>query len=192
MAKQQIIRRALHRQTQEPDESIIWPKRLLIPGKLRYARLVPLERTKGKPLYVNRYGHGFSCHVLKNLVDANTGERVFLLKPIKNQINGEYRGILCHTGKQYRQFQHHGNILVHHAVLLAWVGPRPEGCQCDHLNGNNVDNRCCNLQWVTQSENIKRGNTLRRLRRLHETHPELYKDPAKMTREELLHLFSQE
>ena len=185
MAKEQIIRRA-------HDESIIWPKRLKVPGKRLNAQLVPLERTK-RPLYVDRYGRGYSCHVLKNLIDVETGERVFMLRPINDSMKKcADPKRMPGTKNHYRQFRRYGNVLVHQAVLLAWVCPRPEGCQCDHLNGNNTDNRCCNLQWVTQSENIKRGYTLKRLRRLHEAHPELYKDPAKMTRKELLHLFSQE
>jgi hypothetical protein len=40
-----------------------------------------------------------------------------------------------------------------HAVLLAFVGPRPTGHQAAHLNGNNQDNRLENLAWVTVKEN---------------------------------------
>lgn len=45
------------------------------------------------------------------------------------------------------------NHLVHHLVLEAFVGPRPIGKECRHLNGNPVDNRLANLQWGTSSEN---------------------------------------
>lgn len=43
--------------------------------------------------------------------------------------------------------------LVHHLVLEAFVGPRPAGTECRHLNGQPSDNRLTNLQWVTSSEN---------------------------------------
>lgn len=38
--------------------------------------------------------------------------------------------------------------LVHHLVLEAFVGPRPEGEQCAHLDGNPSNNCVENLAWV--------------------------------------------
>lgn len=45
-------------------------------------------------------------------------------------------------------------VLVHHLVLEAFVGPRPEGHQTNHINGVPGDNRPENLEWVTPEENI--------------------------------------
>jgi hypothetical protein len=42
---------------------------------------------------------------------------------------------------------------VHKLVLEAFVGPRPEGMQTRHLNGNPADNRVVNLAWGTALEN---------------------------------------
>lgn len=42
---------------------------------------------------------------------------------------------------------------VHVLVLQAFVGPRPDGQVCRHLNGNPIDNRLANLAWGTHSEN---------------------------------------
>lgn len=44
-------------------------------------------------------------------------------------------------------------LLAHRAVLLAFVGPCPEGQQGAHLNGNRLDNRLENLKWCTAAEN---------------------------------------
>jgi len=44
-------------------------------------------------------------------------------------------------------------MFVHRMVLLAFVGPAPEGMKCRHLNGNPKDNRLENLCWGTSSEN---------------------------------------
>lgn len=43
---------------------------------------------------------------------------------------------------------------VHLLVAAAYLGPRPEGFVCAHLNGNPSDNRARNLKYVTQKENI--------------------------------------
>ncbi len=47
-----------------------------------------------------------------------------------------------------------GKLLsVHVLVLEAFVGPRPGGMVCRHLNGDPEDNRLINLTWGTGSEN---------------------------------------
>lgn len=43
---------------------------------------------------------------------------------------------------------------VHKLVLLAFVGPAPDGLECRHLNGNEHDNRLANLRWGTRQENV--------------------------------------
>lgn len=43
---------------------------------------------------------------------------------------------------------------VHSLVMLAFVGPRPAGCEIRHLNSNHTDNRLCNLSYGTKSENM--------------------------------------
>ena len=53
---------------------------------------------------------------------------------------------------------------VHELVLEAFVGPRPRGCQCDHINGYREDNNVENLRWVTPWENIRNPITNARRR----------------------------
>lgn len=52
---------------------------------------------------------------------------------------------------------------VHILVLEAFVGPRPDGMVCRHLDGNGMNNRLPNLQWGTPEENYAD-------RHLHGTH----------------------
>lgn len=60
---------------------------------------------------------------------------------------GYRRVVLCSDGDQR-------NILVHRLVLLAFVGDQPEGkTQANHRNWVTDDNRLCNLEWVTPSQN---------------------------------------
>lgn len=42
---------------------------------------------------------------------------------------------------------------VHRLVLLAFVGPGPDGTECCHNNGDPADNRLSNLRWDTRIEN---------------------------------------
>ena len=60
--------------------------------------------------------------------------------------------------KQYRMVTIHCNGRsygrpVHRLVLEAFVGLRPPGMQCRHLNGDSFDCRLDNLKWGTKEEN---------------------------------------
>lgn len=45
--------------------------------------------------------------------------------------------------------------LVHHLVLEAFEGPRPDGTETRHLNDVGDDNRLANLKWGSRSENMR-------------------------------------
>jgi hypothetical protein len=45
------------------------------------------------------------------------------------------------------------SFLIHRLVLLAFVGPCPDGMECRHLDGNHQNNKLKNLKWGTSSEN---------------------------------------
>lgn len=44
---------------------------------------------------------------------------------------------------------------IHRVVLEAFVGPRPDGMETCHGDGNPANNRVENLRWDTHSENTK-------------------------------------
>jgi hypothetical protein len=44
-------------------------------------------------------------------------------------------------------------VYVHHLILLAFVGPRPEGCVTRHLDDDKANNRLGNLCYGTSTEN---------------------------------------
>lgn len=48
---------------------------------------------------------------------------------------------------------HRASFLVHRLVLEAFVGPCPDGLQCNHRDGDKAHNRPANLEWTTQRAN---------------------------------------
>lgn len=75
-----------------------------------------------------------------------------LLKP--KYVNKYPSVDLCNNGlsKNYR---------MHTLVLNTFIGHKPKGMECRHLDGNPVNNKLSNLKWGTHSENqqdsIKHG-----------------------------------
>jgi len=74
--------------------------------------------------------------------------------------NFRHKGILVGGIKRngYRQYVFRSNMkhsyhLAQKLVLEAFVGPRPPGNQCRHLNGIKTDNRLSNLSYGTPKEN---------------------------------------
>lgn len=64
----------------------------------------------------------------------------------------------CNRGKGYHRMivrvdGHPWALSVHTEVLRAFVGERPHGKECGHLNGDCRDNRLENLAWITAKEN---------------------------------------
>jgi hypothetical protein len=82
------------------------------------------------------------------------------LKPRK--VNGYSHVTLCKSGLKKP-------ISIHVLVATAFLGDRPHGLVVNHKNGIRTDNRISNLEWVSQSENVKHAyeNKLRVIDDLH-------------------------
>jgi HNH endonuclease len=66
-------------------------------------------------------------------------------RPLKPQTNKRgYQSIKFGRWKRFR---------LHSLVLECFVGPRPPGMECRHLDGNPSNNALENLAWGTRSEN---------------------------------------
>ena len=82
--------------------------------------------------------------------------KVKLLKPYFNQPKSERdRGRLSHLMVSIYDADNEKNCyLVHRLVMLAFIGPCPNGYECLHIDGNPMNNRLDNLRYGTRRENI--------------------------------------
>lgn len=74
-------------------------------------------------------------------------ERTFLGRVLKLKIKKAHVQVELSKHTRKRAYT------VHLLVLMAFVGPRPVGMECRHLNGDFRDNRLENLAWGTRQEN---------------------------------------
>lgn len=66
------------------------------------------------------------------------------LTPLSNgQKKDDYLFVVI-DGKKY---------YIHHLVLETFVGEKPTGHECDHIDSNKQDNSLANLQYLTRAEN---------------------------------------
>lgn len=90
-------------------------------------------------LYVNKYGD------------------VIRVKDFENKVY--YKLLMPSTTragyKQVSDTKKQGAVHIHTLVLLAWQGPKPDGMEVMHLDGNPANNRLENLKYGTHSENMQ-------------------------------------
>lgn len=78
-------------------------------------------------------------------VVSNTRKNPFTMSPIKC---GQYLGLqlVTESGHSERHY-------LHSLICEAFHGPRENGKQCGHKDGNRLNNSASNLYWVTPKEN---------------------------------------
>lgn len=88
--------------------------------------------------------------VIRRTVDSAGGHRAG--KVLKAQINIHGYAYHCLRDPDGKRTPR----TLHRLVLESFVGPRPQGFDASHLNGNQTDNRLENLTWEPRSANILR------------------------------------
>ena len=90
---------------------------------------------------------------LMKIINLSTGHKIFVddsdyetLNQYHWWVNGD--GYAIRSRLKTDGMKTRGSILMHHQVI------RPvSGCDIDHINGNPLDNRRCNLRIATRSQN---------------------------------------
>lgn len=106
---------------------------------------------------------GYESYEVSDLGRVRSFRKNWTGRLLKQSIDDGYPGVSI-----YGESDRSRRWPTHRLVLLAFVGPLPEGLHSRHLNGNSMDNRLANLAYGTVSE-----NAMDKLR--HGTHPEARK-----------------
>lgn len=106
--------------------------------------MIDYRTVSGFPAY--RIGRDGTCQTLWRRRTIGTEWRDYRAVKLKN---GYMRISLCDGTGTKKQ------VYVHSLVLELFVGPRPDGADACHSNGNPLDNRVENLRWDSRKENLK-------------------------------------
>lgn len=110
-----------------------------------------IEREIWKPVV----GHESSYEVsnLGRIKRTKSGPNTFTGRILRPSVNskGYLRVNLCGSRKWYS---------CHSLVAAAFIGPRPEGLEINHIDGDKTNNHADNLEYVTSSENHKHAFSL--------------------------------
>lgn len=61
---------------------------------------------------------------------------------------GYYKVALC-TNRKLKSFY------VHKLVAITFIGPKIDGKEINHIDGNKINNSVLNLEWCSRSENVQ-------------------------------------
>lgn len=109
------------------------------------------ELERWAPVPVAEYKDAYHVSNFGRVMRMITGKGTQIgrvLKASPNQIG--YPVVGLSAGAKRRQ------LAVHRLVAMAFIGPPPtERHEVNHIDGVPTNNRACNLEWVTKSENAK-------------------------------------
>lgn len=120
-------------------------------------------RARDRPDEVFKAVPGFPGYVVSNLGKVKSLARKDTIgRPIKEKLlkpGKNSRGYMCVVLRR-RGASH--TKTVHTLVATAFLGPRPEGFQVNHIDEDKRNNRLDNLEYVTPKENTNHGTRNKR------------------------------
>lgn len=107
------------------------------------------EQWRNIPGYEGEYAISDLGRIKRLKDSANNSWKADRILAPRAMENGYLRIMLCKNAAREE-------FLIHRLVLTVFRGGAPfSNAQVNHLNGDKKDNRPENLEWVTQSQNIK-------------------------------------
>ena len=99
---------------------------------------------------------------LPNRYAVSTWGRILSLKTgriIKTSIDKYgYERLAVIVGSRTDKTRKHLNLKIHQMVAETFISPQPEkGFTVNHIDGNKTNNFVENLEWCTNSDNLRRG-----------------------------------
>lgn len=110
---------------------------------------VPLDYTRGIVRWAHPDGYFLNAH----------GQKVAHTFSPSNQDKKRFNG--------YPTDRATGGKSCHYLMALAFYGPKPQNCQCHHLNGDRLNYRPANLLcWLTRAEHSEADRRQRALKKV--------------------------
>jgi hypothetical protein len=128
-------------------------------------------------LPIDGYGGHYEISNLGRLRSYGHFNKLVILKLFLGD-RGYYRKTLLIKGTLIRK-----NYSVHRLVAMAFIPNHNGKPNVNHIDGNKLNNRVENLEWVTQSENLQHAVKLGTLKTRGENNP-----LAKLKTEDVLHI----
>lgn len=94
--------------------------------------------------------HGRIKSLPRRLRGRGTNKRITRIKILRPRVNGSgyltFMPCINYATK---------SITIHSVVMLAFIGPRPDGMQIDHVDYNKKNNCLSNLRYCTPRQNME-------------------------------------
>lgn len=98
---------------------------------------------------------GIPGFALYEISDTGVVRNANTLRQLKQSVTNEGYLEVCLSRQPINIYKR-----AHILVMLAFVGPRPDSLVINHLDGNKMNNRLENLEYCTQSQNMKHAYKL--------------------------------